>query len=39
MKLVRGADEGIKPGVERSETPGSITQNLAEPAKRPTEVR
>jgi len=24
---VRGADDGIKPGVERSETPGSSTSN------------
>ena len=24
-QLVRGADDGIKPGVERSETPGSST--------------
>jgi len=36
---VRGADVGIKPGVERSETPGSSTQQLAESAKRPMAVR
>jgi hypothetical protein len=37
---VRGADVGIKPsGVKRSETPGSSTQKLGEPAKRPKAVR
>ena len=36
---VRGADDGIKPGVKRSETPGLLTQkNFAEPAKRPIAV-
>jgi hypothetical protein len=33
------AGDGIKPGVKRSETPGSSTPKLAESAKRPIVVR
>jgi hypothetical protein len=36
-KSARGAADGIKPGVERSETPGSNRQKQIEPAKRPIE--
>ena len=35
----RGAADGIKPGVKRSETPGSSSQKFAESAKRPIAVR
>ena len=29
--LVRGADDGIKPGVKRSETPGTMVENIRSP--------
>jgi hypothetical protein len=34
----RGAGESIKPGVERSGTPGASSQKFEEPAKRPIVV-
>ena len=37
--LVRGANDGIKPGVKRSETPGSKSSETIESAKRPIAVR
>jgi hypothetical protein len=37
FSLVRGADVGIKPGVERSETPRPPAKICPEPAKRPVE--
>jgi hypothetical protein len=36
--LVRGADDGIKPGVKRSETPGTGSTRRNKPAKRPIDV-
>jgi hypothetical protein len=35
---VRGADGTIKPGVKRSETPGSSINQISEPAERATAV-
>jgi len=33
----RGAGDGIKPGVERSETPGTVIEKRLKPAERPKE--
>jgi hypothetical protein len=38
-EISRGADDGIKPGVKRSEPQDRQHKELAEPAKRPTVVR
>jgi hypothetical protein len=35
--LVRGADESVKPGVKRSETPGTVNRKNLEPAERAME--
>ena len=38
LSATREAGDGIKPGVERSEAPGSSSQKFAESAKRPLAV-